>query len=119
MTDPTRECSSDAPELRENAGVGAATAATTTTIMPAPQDLVFPFGAHKGSTIAHVMSVDKQHLTYFAGKNANYKRSKWLKQEHAGFYATLQAFCVEHNLDAQQDVDSARAIQDESRFRRW
>ncbi len=57
-----------------------------------PAEAVFPFGAHKGSTIAHVASLDRQHLAYFAGNYANYKRQKWLENTHPEFYLLLACF---------------------------
>ncbi len=82
-----------------------------------PAEAVFPFGAHKGSTVAHVASVDNQHLAYFAGNYANYKRQKWLENTHPEFYSLLRAYCIENSIGTTPDVTHATVV--DSKYRRW
>lgn len=89
------------------------------TANPRCADAVFPFGAHKGNTIAHVACVDKEHLAYFAGKYANYKRKKWLKTTHPEFFLLLEAYCLENEIGTAPNVQDARTLIADSRYRRW
>lgn len=66
---PKKTCNVDRSPRPSHMATGMSGTEPAITLLPA--EAVFPFGAHKGNTIAHVASVDRQHLAYFAGNYAN------------------------------------------------